>query len=149
MLIQKNFILILLVKNIKKTEMLGDVKFKVLDELIKNSSNDELLWMTGYLNGIVKNKQVAAAPVAEAGASKKITIVYGTETGNSKKLATDFAAKAKQNHVHAKVVGMDQYRLTDLAKEEYLLAVISTHGEIKVWCIGFRRYFLSAVLQNR
>ena len=37
--------------------------------------------------------------------------------------------KAKQKHIHAKVVGMDQYRLTDLPKEEYLLAVISTHGE--------------------
>jgi sulfite reductase (NADPH) flavoprotein alpha-component len=109
--------------------MLGDVKLKVLEELIKNSSNEELIWMNGYLNGIVKNKVVAVAPVSGTAASKKITIVYGTETGNSKKLATDFAAKAKQNHVHAKVVGMDQYRLTDLAKEEYLLAVISTHGE--------------------
>ena len=108
--------------------MLGDVKLKVLEELIKNSSNEELLWMNGYLNGIVKNKIAVAEPVVAA-SSKKITIVYGTETGNSKKLATDFAAKAKQNHVHAKVVGMDQYRLNDLPKEEYLLAVVSTHGE--------------------
>ena len=108
--------------------MLGDVKLKVLEELIKNSSNEELLWMNGYLNGIVKNKIAAPQPVAEKTANK-VTIVYGTETGNSKKLATDFAAKAKQNHVHAKVVGMDQYRLNDLPKEEYLLAVISTHGE--------------------
>jgi sulfite reductase (NADPH) flavoprotein alpha-component len=64
-----------------------------------------------------------------APAVNKITIVYGTETGNSKRLATDFAAKAKQNKIHAKVIGMDQYRLTDLSKEEYLLAVVSTHGE--------------------
>ena len=110
--------------------MLNDVKLKVLEELIKNSNNEELIWMNGYLNGIVKNKLSATPEVAVAdSATKKITIVYGTETGNSKRLATDFAAKAKQNHVHAKVVGMDQYRLTDLAKEEYLLAVISTHGE--------------------
>jgi sulfite reductase (NADPH) flavoprotein alpha-component len=112
--------------------MLADVKLKVLEELIKNSSNEELIWMNGYLNGIVKNKINAISAVAPAvteTSSKKITIVYGTETGNSKKLATDFAAKAKQNHVIAKVVGMDQYRLTDLTKEEYLLAVISTHGE--------------------
>jgi sulfite reductase (NADPH) flavoprotein alpha-component len=108
--------------------MLADVKLKVLEELIKHSSNEELVWMNGYLNGIVKHSIAAAAPVTET-ASKKITIVYGTETGNSKRLATDFATKAKQNHVHAKVVGMDQYRLTDLSKEEYLLAVISTHGE--------------------
>jgi sulfite reductase (NADPH) flavoprotein alpha-component len=111
--------------------MLADVKLKVLDELIKNSNNDELIWMNGYLNGIVKNKvavTTAAAPAA-AGAVKKMTIVYGTETGNSKRLATAFAAKAKQNRIAAKVVGLDQYRLTDLTKEEYLLAVISTHGE--------------------
>ncbi len=110
--------------------MLNDVKLKVLEELIKNSSNEELIWMNGYLNGLVKNKLPVTTEVVVAdSAAKKITIVYGTETGNSKKLATDFAAKAKQNHVHAKVVGMDQYRLTDLTKEEYLLAVISTHGE--------------------
>jgi sulfite reductase (NADPH) flavoprotein alpha-component len=108
--------------------MLADIKLKVLDELIKNCSNDELLWMNGYLNGIVKNKNTAPETVVDA-AAKKITIVYGTETGNSKKLATAFAAKAKQNQLQAKVVGMDQYRLNDLAKEEYLLAVISTHGE--------------------
>lgn len=111
--------------------MLADVKLKVLDELIKNSSNEELIWMNGYLNGIIKNKVTVSTtlPAATNGSAKKITIVYGTETGNSKKLATGFAAKAKQNRIAAKVIGMDQYRLTDLTKEEYLLAVISTHGE--------------------
>ncbi|WP_462253495.1 diflavin oxidoreductase [Ferruginibacter sp.] len=108
--------------------MLVENKFKILSDLINASSNEELIWMNGYLNGIVKNKTVQQ-PVVTESAAKKITIVYGTETGNSKRLATDFAAKAKQHHVHAKVVGMDQYRLTDLTKEEYLLAVVSTHGE--------------------
>ena len=108
--------------------MMVENKFKILLDLVNNSTHEELIWMNGYLNGIVKNKTVQQQVVAET-AAKKITIVYGTETGNSKRLATDFAAKAKQHHVHAKVVGMDQYRLTDLAKEEYLLAVISTHGE--------------------
>jgi sulfite reductase (NADPH) flavoprotein alpha-component len=108
--------------------MLVENKFKILSDLINASSNEELIWMNGYLNGIVKNKILQQEVVTES-AAKKITIVYGTETGNSKKLATDFAAKAKQHHVHAKVIGMDQYRLTDLTKEEYLLAVVSTHGE--------------------
>ena len=113
--------------------MLGENKFKILLDLINNATKDELIWMNGYLNGVVKNQVPAAEPVAAttvAGAAvNKITIVYGTETGNSKRLATDFAAKAKQKSIHAKVVGMDQYRLADLAKEEYLLAVVSTHGE--------------------
>ena len=113
--------------------MLGENKFKILLDLINTATKDELIWMNGYLNGVVKNQVPAAEPVAAttvAGAAvNKITIVYGTETGNSKRLATDFAAKAKQKSIHAKVVGMDQYRLADLAKEEYLLAVVSTHGE--------------------
>jgi sulfite reductase (NADPH) flavoprotein alpha-component len=111
--------------------MLADVKLKVLEDLINNLNPEELVWVNGYLNGIVKNK-LATAPINTVAAdtvAKKITILYGTETGNSKKLATDFAAKAKQNQFQTKVVGMDQYRLTDLTKEEFLLAVVSTHGE--------------------
>jgi len=111
--------------------MLGESKFKIFIDLINSSAREELVWMNGYLNGVVQSKTgVQATPqVAAAPAVNKITIVYGTETGNSKRLATDFASKAKQKQIHAKVIGMDQYRLTDLPKEEYLLAVISTHGE--------------------
>jgi sulfite reductase (NADPH) flavoprotein alpha-component len=111
--------------------MLVENKFKILLDLVNNSTKEELIWMNGYLNGVVKNYTVETpqAAVTANPAVNKITIVYGTETGNSKKLATDFAAKAKQNKIQAKVVGMDQYRLTDLSKEEYLLAVISTHGD--------------------
>ncbi len=110
--------------------MLGESKLKLFTDLINGSSKDELLWMNGYLNGVVANYSTAATVVpAGAPAVNKITIVYGTETGNSKKLASDFAAKAKKSSINAKVIGMDQYRLTDLPKEEYLLAVVSTHGE--------------------
>ena len=110
--------------------MLGDNKLKLFLDLINTSGKDELIWMNGYLNGMVKAQgNVLAEPVTVNPAVNKITIVYGTETGNSKRLATEFAFKAKQNNIHAKVVGMDQYRLTDLPKEEYLLAIVSTHGE--------------------
>jgi sulfite reductase (NADPH) flavoprotein alpha-component len=110
--------------------MLGESKLKTLLELIKNASKEELLWMNGYLNGVIAGNATETNHAETIVPSvNKITIVYGTETGNSKKLATDFAAKAKKSHINAKVVGMDTYRLTDLPKEEYLLAVVSTHGE--------------------
>ena len=64
-----------------------------------------------------------------SGENKKITIAYGTESGNSKKIANLFASRAKQEGIHAKLVSLDQYRLTDLPKEEYFLTVISTQGE--------------------
>ncbi len=108
--------------------MLAENKLKTLLELIAKSTNEELIWMNGYLNGIVSKQVPVEAPVVKSGVNK-ITIAYGTETGNSKKLATEFAAKAKKKGIHAKVQSMDQYRLNDLTKEEYFLAVISTHGD--------------------
>ena len=108
--------------------MLAENKLKILLDLIDQATNEELIWMNGYLNGIVSTKSPVQKTVAKSGVNK-ITITYGTETGNSKKLATEFAAKAKKQGIHAKVQSMDQYRLNDLAKEEYFLAVISTHGD--------------------
>jgi sulfite reductase (NADPH) flavoprotein alpha-component len=59
----------------------------------------------------------------------KITIAYGTETGNSKKIATQLATKAKKLKINAKVIGLDQYKPTELSKEEYFFTIISTHGD--------------------
>jgi sulfite reductase (NADPH) flavoprotein alpha-component len=108
--------------------MLVEQKLNALLDLINTSTNDELIWINGYLNGIL-SKQKPEVKVGAKNASQKITITYGTETGNSKRLATDFAAKAKKLGLHAKIQSLDQYRLTDLSKEECLLTVMSTHGD--------------------
>ncbi|MEO8855062.1 MAG: flavodoxin domain-containing protein [Ginsengibacter sp.] len=108
--------------------MLVEHKLNSLLELINTSTNDELIWINGYLNGVL-SKQTPGVKVSAKSATQKITILYGTETGNSKRLATDFAAKAKKLGHHAKIQGLDQYRLTDLSKEEYLLTIMSTHGD--------------------
>ncbi|MBA3674617.1 MAG: flavodoxin domain-containing protein [Chitinophagaceae bacterium] len=108
--------------------MLAEHKIKNFLDVISNSTNEELLWMNGYLNGIVSTQNLKEEIPKKSGVNK-ITITYGTETGNSKKLATEFAAKAKKQGIHAKVQSMDQYRPNDLAKEEYFFAVISTHGD--------------------
>jgi sulfite reductase (NADPH) flavoprotein alpha-component len=123
--------------------MLTTPKLKTLQELLTGATKDELIWLSGYLAGVVaQTTGQAALPVAALAAAtaqepeapvkpavSKITIAYGTETGNSKKLTTDFAAKAKKKGINAKIVSLEQYRLTDLSKEEYFFAVISTQGD--------------------
>lgn len=121
--------------------MLTTPRMKTLQELIAGASREELIWLSGYLAGVVANAgntgtisalTAAAAQEPETPAKpavSKITITYGTETGNSKRLATDFAAKAKKRGINAKVVGLEQYRLNDLSKEEYFFTVISTQGD--------------------
>jgi sulfite reductase (NADPH) flavoprotein alpha-component len=110
--------------------MLQESKLKTLLEFVGTLTRDEKIWVNGYLSGLLSDGQgqpevtAAAKPV-----TNKITITYGTETGNSKRLASDFAAKAKKSGINAKVVSLDQYRLNDIAKENYFLAIVSTHGE--------------------
>lgn len=109
--------------------MVPEQKLKTFLELIKNSTSQELIWMNGYLSGVLSQGKESQAPAQVKNGINKITIVYGTETGNSKRLATSFAATAKKVGINAKVVSMDQYRMTDLSKEEYFFSIVSTHGE--------------------
>jgi sulfite reductase (NADPH) flavoprotein alpha-component len=112
--------------------MLTQPKLKQLQDLVASSSNEELIWMNGYLAGLLANnasgKTSEVAPASDAPA-KKITITYGTESGNSKKLAADFAAKAKKSGLRVKLQSLDQYKLNDLPQEEYFFAVVSTQGD--------------------
>lgn len=110
--------------------MLEENKFLSLQKLVNSFTPEELIWVNGYLNGLVSSKtEQKSAPVIIRSGVNKFTIAYGTETGNSKKLANEFAARAKKRGLNAKVQSLDQYRLNDLSKEEYFLAVISTHGD--------------------
>lgn len=107
--------------------MIGQPKLQTLQELIDSSTQEELIWMNGYLAGLVKFG-VSANTHAKSTISK-LTILFGTDTGNSKKIASEFAMKAKRSAIQVKLQGLDQYRLSDLQNEEHLLIVISTHGE--------------------
>lgn len=110
--------------------MLSDAKLGAIKSLTPTLSRDELLWASGYFaglaQGIAGGQETATAIPA---AVKKISLVYGTETGNAKKLATQLAGIAKKKGITVKLTGLDQYRFTDLPKEEYFFVVISTQGE--------------------
>jgi sulfite reductase (NADPH) flavoprotein alpha-component len=119
--------------------MLAKERLQQLQDLINTSSKEELIWINGYLSGLVANSHTNGNGHMTAGvnsnghavpaAIKKISLVFGTETGNSKRLATHLASIAKKKGVNAKLMGLDQYRISDLPKEEYFFVVISTQGE--------------------
>src|ERR1700759_3690311 len=104
--------------------MLTPSKLKAVEELVAGYTEQELVWLHGYLAGLLARTSTTSTPSAST--PQKITITYGTETGNSKKLASEFAARAKKIGIAAKLVGLDQYRVNDLQKEEYFLTIVST-----------------------
>src|SRR4051812_3544731 len=109
--------------------MLAPQKLKLLEELLAGTTREEMVWLNGYVSGLLSGQQKEKLTEPVNSTVGKITIAYGTESGNSKKLAADFATRAKQKGIHAKIVGLDQYRLTDLSKEEYFFTIVSTQGE--------------------
>jgi sulfite reductase (NADPH) flavoprotein alpha-component len=114
--------------------MIGDLRLKKLHEFFEGYSKEELIWVNGYLSGLVSNGKLNGTADAngqdhKAVSTKKITLAFGTETGNSKKLATQLAAAGKKHGVIVKLTDLSQYRVTDLPKEEFFFVVISTQGE--------------------
>jgi sulfite reductase (NADPH) flavoprotein alpha-component len=105
-------------------------KKKQIRDFIESLDKPDQIWTLGFLEGVLNGiASPESSPARVSAENKKITIAYGTESGNSKKIANLFASRAKQEGIQAKLVSLDQYRLTDLPKEEYFLTVISTQGE--------------------
>ena len=104
-------------------------KKKIFQEFIQSATAEELLWMNGYIQSTLDLTQEDKTILLSAPSVHKITVLYGTETGNSKKAATDLAAQAKKKGIQVKLQGLEQYRLTDINREEFLFVAMSTQGE--------------------
>lgn len=109
--------------------MKGATNKKDIENLLAGCSREDLVYLNGYISGLLNQQTTPTGTENAKPSSKKLTIAYGTESGNSKKLASDFAAKAKKHGIAARLVGLDQYRLNDLPKEEYFITIVSTQGE--------------------
>jgi sulfite reductase (NADPH) flavoprotein alpha-component len=83
--------------------------------------------MGGLLSGL--QVQVASLGGVSTGSGKPITIIYGTQTGNSEAMAEEAAATAKKHGMAPKVLDMGDIELLDLAQQERILVVTSTYGE--------------------
>lgn len=115
--------------------MLTENKISLLKNLSAELTHEEAIWASGYLAGLAKNGAVPTITTVSGSNGQavvsvdKFTLAYGTETGNSKKLATQLAAAAKKSGIKVKLTDLSQYKFKDLAKEEYFFLVVSTQGE--------------------
>jgi sulfite reductase (NADPH) flavoprotein alpha-component len=112
--------------------MLSETKLSLLQQLVQSATTEEIIWTKGYLAGYLdKNGVDVAIPniIETPAIAVKPLIIYGTETGNSKKIASQLLAGFKKNKIQAKAVDVFQYDLTKLEKESLVLFVMSTQGE--------------------
>lgn len=114
--------------------MLSESKLSVLQEFVQNVSYEELIWTKGYLAGFSDRQNVSKNTNQEETNSLPVKvlqplILYGTETGNAKKVATGLLTSFKKAKIKAKVADVFEYDIKKLAKEDLVLFVISTQGE--------------------
>lgn len=102
----------------------------------------QALWISGYFAGIEHSARgfagasdlsfplqatPAAAPAAIA--TRTLTILYGSETGNSTGVAKLLADAARKAGVEPVLADMAEYKPRKLKDEQDILVITSTHGE--------------------
>jgi sulfite reductase (NADPH) flavoprotein alpha-component len=93
-------------------------------------SAEQARWISGYFAGLDAGLARVGGPVpAAAPQSRTLTILYGTETGNGRALAKDFAEAAAKRGLAPKVADMADYKVRGLKDEQDVLIIVSTHGE--------------------
>jgi sulfite reductase (NADPH) flavoprotein alpha-component len=120
-----------------------------LQTLLNGLTSDQALWLSGYLAALAappawgngsgggsavlaegSGKGGSGAPRLDGdGAPRRLTILYGTETGNAEAVAGLLARSATEAGISARAVDMAEYRTRDLREEAFLALVAATHGE--------------------
>lgn len=112
--------------------MLSDNKLALLKELVKQANREEIIWTKGYLTGYLEGSLGSTNVVPEQIAvplQVKPLIVYGTETGNAKKVGTQLLANLKKEKTQAKLTDVFQLDINKLKKEKVALFIVSTQGD--------------------
>ncbi len=104
-----------------------------LNRLVQTLSPQQVTWVAGFLAGINWAShgmpQAQAAPVSAPTEQPHLTILYGSQTGNSEAIAKQAHDKAIQRGFQVLLREMGQYKQSQLKTEQNLLVVVSTHGE--------------------
>lgn len=101
-----------------------------VNELVNALEPEQLSWVSGYLAGLRAADGVEpAAAVSSVAATSRLTILYGSETGNAERLAGQAAEAALARGIEARVVDMGDYKTRELRDERLVLIVTATHGE--------------------
>ncbi|HEY9281126.1 MAG TPA: flavodoxin domain-containing protein, partial [Eoetvoesiella sp.] len=116
---------------------LPEAKQTLVAELAEGLDPHTLSWLSGYFAGMAQSKQVAHTPgtpavvaaVARSDAAKQLTIVYGSQTGNAKRLAESFAERTGALGLSTRLIRADRYVTRELKDEQLLYVVMSTQGD--------------------
>ncbi len=113
---------------------------ELLNRLIPTLTDGQRLWLGGYIAayqaGVATAQTIGqvgqnpvAAPVSAPAVSREVTVLYGSQTGNSIGLSKKLGKKLEEQGLQVTLSSMGDFKPNGLKKIENLLIVVSTHGE--------------------
>jgi sulfite reductase (NADPH) flavoprotein alpha-component len=113
---------------------------ELLRRVVDGLEPASLQWLSGFASGVAyarsQGDQVrheasgpATAVAARPESAARLAIVYGSQTGNGKRIAERLGRAAEAAGLAVRVFAARDYPLRDLAGERLLTVVISTHGD--------------------
>ncbi len=126
-------------------ELLPAENAEALSRAVAGLDAQALWWLSGYAAGLAHARAggVAALPAthvptdaepatvehAESATTQRLTVVYGSQTGNAKRAAEALVAEAEAAGFAPRLFRADAYPLRELKDERLMSFVFSTQGE--------------------
>jgi len=108
----------------------NEEQVKLLNELLPQLTLEQKIWLNGYLSAPQATQEAVVETIpAAAPITKTMTILYGSQTGNSQGLAEKYASLLKAQNVDVTVSSLGKFKASNLKKITNLLLIVSTHGE--------------------
>ncbi|TDR18404.1 sulfite reductase (NADPH) alpha subunit [Marinicella litoralis] len=103
---------------------------KVLEQL----DSSQKIWLSGYLAGnslatASFSEQVTETAAVKNHKAKKLTILYGSQTGNGESVAKNLKSLATEAGLLTEIFSLADISVKQLVKKSLITLVISTHGE--------------------
>jgi sulfite reductase (NADPH) flavoprotein alpha-component len=121
-----------MLSHLTKIQAIDAKQITKLSEVLSDLSKEQKLWLSGYLAGQSIessslnqeiNQKTSANPEA------KLTVLYGSQTGNSRMLAENFFSEAQSQGFQVSLVSLADFKPRQITKENNVALIVSTHGE--------------------
>jgi sulfite reductase (NADPH) flavoprotein alpha-component len=113
---------------------LPEDKTGLLARLVDGLDQAALHWLSGYTAGLAAHtlaplREATLRAAVDSAPQPQLTIVFGSQTGNAKRVAEALARDAENAGLAVRLLRADAYPLRELKSERLLYVVISTQGE--------------------
>lgn len=96
---------------------------------IGDYSSTQLMWLSGYLYGMVNQHPGTVASAAAVATVASITVISASQTGNARRLAEQLRDDLLAAKLNVTLINAGDYKFKQIAQERLLIVVASTQGE--------------------